>query len=81
VTAVHGTPSSRCREVFSRSSCSSAHPAVQYILGRVSSEPDPDVPSLGRALLTALLLLVGAALIIGVLILILATQLPGEFLS
>jgi hypothetical protein len=47
----------------------------------VTSEPDPNVPSLGRALLMALLLLVGTAIIIGVLVLILATQLPSEFLS
>jgi hypothetical protein len=54
-----------------------AHAAVRDILMPVTR--DPNVPSLGRALLLALLLLVGAAIILGALGLILLTQLPENF--
>jgi hypothetical protein len=55
----------------------SDHGAVRDILIPVTR--DPNVPSLGRALLLALLLLVGAAIILGALGLILLTQLPENF--
>jgi hypothetical protein len=45
----------------------------------VASEPDPHVPSLARALLMALLLLVGAAIVLGIVGLIILTQLPDNF--
>ena len=45
----------------------------------MTRDPDPNVPSLGRALLLALLLLVGAAIILGALGLIVLTQLPENF--
>ena len=46
----------------------------------VVRRPDDDVPSLGRALLFAALLLLGSAIMLGGLVLIALTQLPENFM-